>query len=374
MNIKVSRFLFSLLAPVSAIIFSLGIGAVVLLIVGINPLDAYGQMLSFSSDSTSLASMVNKAIPLYVSAVAVAIGFQMNLFNIGVEGQYLIAALFAGWVGTNVVLWAPLHIGVILLTAIAVGAIWGGIAGALKVTRGVNEVISTIMLNFIAFSAIAYLLANKFSVETTSLNLSTGKLPPSGRLPDLNFLITMFGFTEPRGIAIPGFLIFAILLGIGYYVLVWRTRFGFDLRISGMNPGSARMSGVNPKKLIFLTMLISGGAAGLVGMSTMLGKLGSYTQDFPTFIGFTGIAVALLGRNHPVGMALGALLFGIMDRAALVLKLEGIPEEIVVIIQGVIVLAVVVAYEVFERINSRREVKAASEATSSLGDQAEVVA
>ncbi len=371
---KVSKVLFSLLAPVSAIIFSLGVGAIVLLIVGINPLDAYSQMLTFSSDSTSLASMINKAIPLYVSAVAVAIGFQMNLFNIGVEGQYLIAALFAGWVGTNVVLWGPLHIGVILLAAIVVGAIWGGIAGALKVTRGVNEVISTIMLNFIAFSTIAYLLANTFSVESTSLNLSTGTLPPSGRLPDLNFLITMLGFAEPRGIAIPGFLIFAILLGIGYYVLVWRTRFGFDLRISGMNPGSARMSGVNPKKLIFMTMLISGGAAGLVGMSTMLGKLGAYTQDFPTFIGFTGIAVALLGRNHPVGMALGALLFGIMDRAALVLKLEGIPEEIVVIIQGVIVLAVVIAYEIVGRMAARREVKAASEAVINLGDDVEVAA
>lgn len=359
---KISRFFFSMLAPVSAIVFSLGVGAIVLLIVGINPLDAYGQMISFSADSTSLASSINKAVPLYVAAVAVAIGFQMNLFNIGVEGQYLLAAMFAGWVGTNVVLWGPLHITVIILTAVIVGAIWAGIAGALKVTRGVNEVISTIMLNFIAFSVIAYLLANTFSVESKSLNLSTGKLPPSGRLPNLNFLITMLGFDEPRGIEIPGFLIIAILLGIGYYVLVWRTRFGFELRISGMNPGSARMSGVNPKKMIFYTMLLSGGVAGLVGMSTLVGKLGAYTQDFPRGIGFAGIAVALLGRNHPIGMALGALLFGVMDRAALVLKLEGIPDEIVVIIQGVIVLSVVVAYEIVGRIVAAREVKSAAEA------------
>ncbi|MCL1593455.1 MAG: ABC transporter permease [Actinomycetia bacterium] len=371
---KVGNLFLSLLAPISAIIFSLAVGALVLLIVGIDPIDAFGQMVTFSADSTSLASSINKAVPLYVSAVAVAIGFQMNMFNIGVEGQYLIAAMFAGWVGTNVVLWGPLHITAIILTAVVVGAIWAGIAGALKVTRGVNEVISTIMLNFIAFSVIAYLLANRFAVESTSLNLSTGKLPESGLLPDLNFLITMFGFAEPRGIAIPGFLVIAVLLGIGYYVLVWRTRFGFDLRISGMNPGSARMSGVNPKKMIFYTMLISGGVAGLVGLSTLVGKLGAYTQDFPRGIGFAGIAVALLGRNHPIGMALGALLFGVMDRAALVLKLEGIPEEIVVIIQGVIVLAVVVAYEIFGRIIARREVRAAADALENLDTGAGVTA
>ena len=183
----------------------------------------------------------------------------------------------------------------------------------------------------------------------------------------------MFGFGARRGIEIPGFLIIASALGVGYYILVWRTRFGFDLRISGMNPGSARMSGVNPKKMVFYTMLLSGGAAGLVGMATLFGKLGAYTQDFPRGIGFTGIAVALLGRNHPIGMALGALLFGVMDRAALVLKLEGIPEEIVVIIQGVIVLAVVVAYEIVGRIVAAREVRAAAEATK-VGDAAEVAA
>ncbi|MCB1246036.1 MAG: ABC transporter permease, partial [Acidimicrobiia bacterium] len=121
------------------------------------------------------------------------------------------------------------------------------------------------------------------------------------------------------------------------------------------------------------TMLISGGIAGLVGMSTMLGRLGSFTQDFPRQYGFTGIAVALLGRNNAVGMALGALLFGFMDRSALILDLNSIPKEIVQIIQGVVVLAVVIAYELVNRWVKTREIKAASEATA-VASRAEEVA
>jgi ABC-type uncharacterized transport system permease subunit len=141
-----------------------------------------------------------------------------------------------------------------------------------------------------------------------------------------------------------------------------------------MNPGAARLSGVAPKKMVLTTMLISGGVAGMVGLSTMFGNLYSYTQDFPRNFGFTGIAVALLGRNSAVGMALGALLFGFMERSALILDLEDTPKEVVQIMQGVVVLAVVIAYEVVNRMIERREVKAAAEATRKLEAREEVAA
>lgn len=364
MNIR--KMLLSLLAPASAIIFALIVASIALLAVGRNPIDAFGSMWDFATTSTSVASIINRAIPLFIAAVAVAVGFQMGLFNIGVEGQYLLAALFAGWVGGNIGLWQPLHIAVVILVAILVGALWAGIAGFLKITRGVHEVISTIMLNFIAFSVIAYFLLNWFRDDPTSLNLKTPVFTESGQIPDLNWLFTMVGFTEPKGIALQGFLVVAIGIGIFYYMLVKRTRFGFELRASGMNPGAARLSGVAPKKMVLTTMLISGGIAGMVGLSTMFGNLHAYTQDFPRNFGFTGIAVALLGRNSAVGMALGALLFGFMERSALILDLEDTPKEVVQIMQGVVVLAVVIAYEVVNRMIERREVKAAAEATKSM--------
>jgi simple sugar transport system permease protein len=149
---------------------------------------------------------------------------------------------------------------------------------------------------------------------------------------------------------------------------VTRSRFGFDLRASGINAPAARASGVDPNKMIVRTMVISGAIAGLVGMERVLGFFHQYTSDFPRFLGFNGIAVALLGRNHPVGMALGALLFGFMDRAALILDLKGVPREIVTIIQGTVVLSVVIAYEVVTRMLERRAVKAAALATEAVAE------
>lgn len=364
MNIR--KMLLSLLAPTSAIIFALIVASIALLAVGRNPIDAFSAMWDFATTTTSVASIINRAIPLFIAAVAVAVGFQMGLFNIGVEGQYLLAALFAGWVGGNIGLWQPLHVAIVILVAVSVGAIWAGIAGFLKITRGVHEVISTIMLNFIAFSVIAYFLSNWFRDEPGALNLKTPEFAESGRIPDLNWIFTALGFDAPGGIALQGFLVVAIAIGIFYYMLVKRTRFGFELRASGMNPGAARLSGVAPKKMVLTTMMISGGVAGMVGLSTMFGNLYAYTQDFPRNFGFTGIAVALLGRNSAVGMALGALLFGFMERSALILDLEDTPKEVVQIMQGVVVLAVVVAYEVVNRMIERREVKAAADATRSM--------
>jgi simple sugar transport system permease protein len=356
-----------LVAPTAAILFALGVASLALLLVDIDPIFAYKEMFKFAGSTESLISMVNRAMPLYVSALAVAVGFKMGLFNIGVEGQYLIAAPLAAYVGGIVNLPAPLHITLVLVVAMSAGASWAWIAGELKVRRGVHEVISTIMLNFIAIALGTYLVVNFLKEETESLTVATPLIPRSGQLPSMNPLFEAIGINAKAGSELGSFLIIAILLGIAFHLLVTRSRFGFDLRASGLNPSAARASGVDPNRMIVRTMVISGAIAGLVGMERVLGFFHQYTSDFPRFLGFNGIAVALLGRNHPVGMAFGALLFGFMDRSALILDLRDVPREIVTIIQGIVVLAVVIAYEVIARILERRAVRAAARATGLEG-------
>jgi ABC-type uncharacterized transport system permease subunit len=375
--VTLRRILWGLLAPLSALIFAMLVTSAALLLIHQSPVNAFKSMFNYSIydpnnggfQTASLVSIANRAVPLFISGLAVAIGFKMNLFNIGVEGQYRLAALLAAYVGGAVSLPAPLHVALILVVAIAVGSTWAGIAGVLKVTRGVHEVISTIMLNFIAFGLAQYLFANYLQAPRApnDLIIKTKQIPPSGRFPSI---LNIGGEAEP----LRGFLIVAILLGIGFYVLVWRTRFGYDLRATGVNPDAARVSGVDPGSMVIKTMLISGAIAGLVGMSDLLGFFFQYSLDFPSQYGFTGIAVALVGRNHPVGIAIGALLFGFLDRSAQILDFNDIPREIIIIMQGVIILSVVVAYEVVRRIVQAQQVRAAAEKTGELTKELEVPA
>jgi ABC-type uncharacterized transport system permease subunit len=346
--------LLRLLAPVAAVAFALLVSGVVLELSGNDALDAYRLMWDFGTTEQSIASVVTRAIPLFLSGVAFAVAFKLGLFNIGVEGQYTVAILFAAFVGANVDLPPVLHVSLIMAVAISVGAAWAGIAGVLKVTRGVHEVISTIMLNFIGTYLVSYLLANHFldrSDET--LNLQTEKIPESGWFPSL--------FSLGRNADIDGFVVVAVVLGLLYYVIIWRTRFGYDLRAMGLNPLAAQASGVAPRAMVVKGMLLSGAVAGMVGLPSLLGFSHNYGLDFPTDLGFAGITVALLGRNHPVGIALGALLLSFLDRSAQVLDLEGIAKEIVVIMEGVIVLSVVIAYELVQRMIERRQVAMVAE-------------
>jgi simple sugar transport system permease protein len=333
-----------LVAPVLALVFAIVIAVVVLVISGYSPVDTMKQMLDYAEQARTQVLIVNTATYYYLSAVAVAIGFKMNLFNIGVDGQYRLAALLAAAVGGNVALPGPINIVLMILVAMAVGAMWSGIAGVLRAWRGVSEVISTIMLNAISTAIIAYLLRpGRLAVKTQgSNNIGTKPIPESGQVPGLSLI-------PDAGIKVFGLIVLAVLVGVGYSVLLNRTVFGFDLRATGGSQTAAVASGVNVKKMLVISMLLSGAVAGLVGMPQLLGQSYSYSLDFPTGLGFTGIAIALLGRNHPVGIAFGALLWAFLDQSSQILDLEGVPKEIVTIIQGATVLSVVIAYELVRR-------------------------
>jgi simple sugar transport system permease protein len=348
----------ALFAPVVAVVVALVITSIVMAALQVNPFRVFEVMLDFgetpSQQITALVVVINRAIPLFLAGLAVAIAFRMGLFNIGVEGQYRLATIMAAAAGAAVSLPAPLHLVLIFVVAMLVGAAWAGIVAVLKVTRGVSEVISSIMLNFIALGLASFFLTGPFKgsgVEGSQI-VSTEVLPESAWLPGLNGILGALGLANPPR-QLYSFLIVAIVLGVLIAVLLNRTRFGFDLKASGLSPSAASASGVNARGMVVKTLLLSGAIAGLVGLPDLLGLTHAYTTNFTAGLGFLGIAVALLGRNRPVGIAFAALLFGFLDRALVPLQIADFPASVVTIIQGTIVLAVVVANEFARRIALR---------------------
>jgi simple sugar transport system permease protein len=219
------------------------------------------------------------------------------------------------------------------------GGLWAAIAGYLKVKRGVSEVISNIMLNFIAAAIIAFLLGEKLLgiLPEGSQNVQTRPIPASGQMPTIKIF---------EG-EVYSFLFVAIFVGIAYWVMLNKTVFGFNLKATGLSFRAARSSGVNAPGMIFITTVLSGAIAGLVGMGTLLSDTHSYSMAFPSGFAFTGLSLALLGRN-----------WSFLERSAPVLEFEGVPPEIVIVMQGTIVLSIVIAYEVVARINLRQQQRA----------------
>ncbi|MGW1889560.1 ABC transporter permease [Streptomyces sp. NPDC002004] len=347
-RIDKERLLLGIAAPLLAIVAALIVTMLVIMATGKDPFAAFSDMLTYGSASDSQVYILNKATTYYLSGVAVAIGFRMNLFNIGVDGQYRLAAFFAAVLGGALTLPGFISIPLIIICAMVVGALWAAIAGVLKVTRGVSEVISTIMLNAIATAIIAYLLqpGRLGELQQGGTLVSTKPLPESSWFFSID--------AGPAGV-LWGFIVIAALVGVAYWFVLGRTRFGFDLRTVGQSESAAAASGVSVKRMIATSMIISGAVAGLVGMPTLLNDSHQFGNDFPAGIGFTGIAIALLGRNSPVGIALGALLWGFLERTTNHLEFQGYDKEILGVIQGVIVLCVVIAYEVVRRYGLKRQ-------------------
>lgn len=358
---KIKYNLISLSAPILALFISVCITSLILIAIGKNPMETFVLMYDYGTTGKSLVSIVNRFIPLYISAIAVAIGFKMGLFNIGVEGQYLLSALLAAAIGASFSVSRPVHILLIMIIATMVSSFWAAIAGYLKVNKGIHEVISTIMLNYIGTGIIAYLLGQVFNDEDkANLIPQTTPLPETGQIPELNKILSIEDLPS-----LHGFLPIAIILGIIYYLLIWKTTLGYNLRITGQNQIAAKFSGVDPKRLTMLAMIISGGFAGFVGMGPLLSYHHQYSIDFPAGIGFAGIGVALLGRNHPIGMAFGAILFAFLERSSQILDLRDVPKEIETMMSALILLIVVVFYEIIRRYIVTQQIKEASKETES---------
>jgi len=339
---RLNALLLSVIAAVLALVFAAGITAVVLEVTHHNAWTTLRQMIDYGTQANQLAGILNQGSTYYLSAIAVAIGFRMNLFNIGVDGQYQLAALVAAAFGGQFDLPNGIHQVAIIIVAMLVGSLWAGIAGVLKATRGVSEVISTIMLNFIAGAIIAYLLTPKRLGQLSGENLTTKPISGSGQVRGL-------ALVPGAHTKVFGLVFLAVFVGVAFQFLISRTRFGFDLRATGRSASAAQASGVNVKKMVIIAMLLSGAVAGLVNMPLLLGDAHNYSLSTPSGIGFTGIAIALLGRNNPLGIVFASLLWAFLDTSSNILQINNVPQSVVQIAEGIVVLSAVVAFELVRR-------------------------
>ena len=348
MKFDARKFGLALAAPLLAIVVAVIVTSLVLVASG-DPVGPVWKVFLSSPAEGMPATMLNDAAVLYLSGAAVAIGFRMNLFNIGVDGQYRVGMFAAAWFAGNAWLPGMLNVFVAILVSMLAAAVWSGIAGILKVQRGVSEVISTIMLNSIATALVAWLLTKTATSAAGSNATSTKAIPESSHVPALPILDTPFS-------NVFGLSLLAIVVGLVYWFVLSRTTFGFDLRITGASESAAVASGVDVKRMTLTAMLLSGAVAGLVGMPALFGQDYAYGTNSQSGLGFAGIAVALIGRNHPVGIAFGAFLWAFLNGQSNSLQINaGVSPALVSIIQGIMVLAVIIAYEIVRRIGVRME-------------------
>ncbi len=355
--------------PLGAVILAMLVGSIVILasqvFIGVEidptlPLVAYWAMISGGLGSfNGIVETMVQATPLVLAGLAVGVGFKAGLFNIGAQGQFLMGALAAAYVGGEL-RDQPALVAVSLAVAAGAlgGLVYGFIPGALKALTGAHEVVTTIMLNFVAISISSYFVSGPLRAPRSPFaqTLDVGNAE----------LIVLFGRNGHVGI------FFALLAVPIIWWLLWRAKLGFEIRTVGANPDAARFAGMRPRRLIALTMALCGMLAGLAGTGEILGRVGHLTAPYATNVGFDAITVALLGRANPVGILFAALLLGTMKAGAGQMQIQaGIPVEIVDVIQGLILLflaAEIIVRRIFRIREARVGLEELATVTRSYGE------
>jgi simple sugar transport system permease protein len=362
-NDRLTRAWRILALPVISIALSLLVGSLVIifsewLVNGqLQPglaIDAYAALIegSVGSERAILNTLVATA-PLLLGGLSVGLAFKAGLFNIGAQGQFLMGALGAVAVGAALrespgVLGIPLS----LAAGMALGAVWGFIPGVLKAVSGAHEVVTTIMLNFVALAVVAAAVNGPLTVQ--------GSVSPI--TPDVGnaSLPVIFGGNGHIGI------IYAPLMAVLYGWLLYRTTRGFEIRIAGASPDAARYAGMSPRRLIIWTMSVAGMLAGMAGATDLLGTTHQMASSYGTTVGFDSIAVALLGRTSPLGIVLAALLFGALRTGSGAMQIQaGVPAELVGVLQATL-LFFLVASPVIKRVFRLKGVRSGLEDTTTF--------
>jgi general nucleoside transport system permease protein len=333
------KLLRELLFPLVAVLAAFVVGGVVVALIGDDPIQTYRLLVgSALSWPDGIGYTLFYATPLIFTGLAVAVAFRCGLLNIGAEGQLTIAAFATAWAGisfANTSAW--ILIPLTCAVAVLAGALWATIPGVLKARFGSHEVINTIMMNFIAVGIASALTQTYFKQQGDPI-LETLPIGSPAHIPRLGQVVSAIPARLPLNIA----FLLALACCVLVYVFLWRTRWGYEIRATGASPSAAEYGGISVKKQIVLAMAVSGGLAGMVAINEVLGYRYRYYQGFSPQYGFTGIAVALLGRNHPAGVLLAALFFGGLTRGGLFVDIftEKVSKELVLILQGLVILFV----------------------------------
>jgi ABC-type uncharacterized transport system permease subunit len=348
------KILRELMFPLAAVAAAFAVGAVVVLAVGDSPISTYTLLIgSALTWPDGIGYTLFYATPLIFTGLAVAVAFRCGLLNIGAEGQLYAASFITAWVGITLAgLPAVLLVPLCFLAALLSGGLWGGIPGVLKARFGAHEVITTIMMNFIAVALASYFTQYHYKPQGDPI-LETVPIGEGAHIARLGKFIPGFPERIPLNLAFPIALVACVLV----YLFLWRTRWGYEIRATGANPAAAQYGGIATGKQIVLAMSVSGALAGMVAINEVLGYRYRYYDSFSAGYGFTGIAVALLGRNHPVGVILASLLFGALLRGGLFVDIftEHVSKDLVMVLQGIIILFV--AAEALFRGRVKRRIK-----------------
>lgn len=324
-----------LLIPLLSLLSALAVSSVIMILAERDPLMIFGKMFQATLGSSyGTGQVVFRTTTLLLVGLAAAIPFRMRLFNIGAEGQLLMGAFAAAMTGAMLPATTPALVAIPLctLSAMAAGAGWALVAGALKVQFGVNEVIGTIMLNFIAQGITGYLLTYHFALPST---VHTAPIATPAIIPTIARVSGWFA-NAPANLS--------TLLAVGLALLLWmmlfRSRFGYEMRAAGLQPDAARYGGINAKTHTLIAMGIGGAAAGLGAANLVLGYKHYYEAGMTGGIGFTGIAVALLAGAHPLWVILSALFFGFLEYGGVTVN-SWIPKDIFMIIEAMTIILVI---------------------------------
>ncbi|SDY65336.1 simple sugar transport system permease protein [Proteiniborus ethanoligenes] len=325
---KINKIIINTIPSLLAVLGALFVGSIIILFIGENPIEAYKAMYNGSfGNIKALANTLQRATPYIFGALSFLIAANAGLFNIGIEGQMYMGAIFASIIGFSVTgLPKILHLPLTLVVSMLGGMMWAYIPALLKVKRGVHEVISTVMLNYVAFALTGYLTVHVFH--------EPGLVAQTFKVNSTSILTELVATSKLN----TGFLI-GIILSIIIFIFLFYTPWGYNVRVNGFNSRVSPYAGINNKRIMLLSMISSGAFAGLIGAERVLGVYQRFIHSFSPGYGFTAIAVGLLGKNHPLGIIPAAILFGALETGGVAMSLQvDVPRELGLILQALIIV------------------------------------